>query len=155
MKTPIEDFQDSYRQAIAAKEAFNAAKALMISDAKKCKGQRDEITKRLHKERPDLVAALAEAYKHGERIKDDMMKGERWPRKHDPSLNRYSQILSAIPHDQRSPEMRECLAWWEKYEAAARAVDQAFPPPDHFYWNGSQLTGPNLYQDFGISNNSE
>ncbi len=141
-----------YRQALSAKHDFEDALNTLKKAAENSKAERDIFTKRLNDENPELVKRMRVAYDHGERIKDEMQKGKRWPN-HDGKATRYSQIILAVPIDQRSPEILECLKWWQEFEAVLAEIEKLYPAPEHFWWNGFTLAGPNLYKDFGVASN--
>lgn len=154
MNDEITDFCLRYDEALAAKRKLDRLISDLVIAAAACKNQRDHITQRLRSERPDLVSALAEAYSNGERMKDEMMKGVRWPKVGKEHTN-YRDTLNAVPEAQRSPEIIECLKWWTAYASIAEKIELAFPAPPHFHWNGFTLQGPNLYSDFGIATRVE
>jgi hypothetical protein len=139
----------AYEKASQAKAANAAAIESLKEAAKAARSERDDFTMKLSRERPDLVNRITDAYREGERIKDAMQLGGRWPR--NSSKSTYVQILRDVPPEQRSAEMRACMEAWEKFQAAADEIARAFPPPEHYYWNGATLMGPNLYGDFGIA----
>lgn len=145
----IERFQAKYREALEAKREYEAAISKLSVAGSACQQERDAITRRLKQERPDLVAELRTAYSQGERIKDQMQMGGRWPKSKE-KRTRYSQILEDTLPEQRSPELIACLNHWLDFERILKQIEELYPPPEHFHWNGAKLVGPNLYTDFGI-----
>jgi hypothetical protein len=146
----LAQFAQSFLQAIDARQDYGAALTNLQRDAKACSQVCQEFTQRLNQEHPELVWEIKEAYRHGERIKDAMQRGKRWPEYDSAKGTTYLAILSGVPSEQRSPELEECLSWWQKFEDARQKIEALYPPPDHFRWNGSELVGPNLYPDFKL-----
>jgi len=138
-------------QALAAKHAYDEAIAQLLDLRKECAKFRKEFTAKAHKQAPELLARWNAAYQEGERIKDQMYKGNRWPKDTPVSGPGYSDILRSVPVEQRSPEMIQCLAAWEGWEKCRAEWVKMFPEPKHFHWNGPHLMGPNLWKDFKIS----
>lgn len=147
----FETFNRLYDEALEAKKNYDIAILRLRAAGSASKPLRIEITERVKAEHPEIVASMDEAYANGERIKDAMYKGERWPKAGVKGRTRYFQMLEDVPIDQRSEEMTECLKWWLQFEEGARTIERLYPAPKHFYWNGCQLSGPNLYADFGLT----
>lgn len=140
----------AYDAALAAKKNYEHMRNALVKVAK-AEGAAIcfDLTVKAKKERPDLFRELELAYRLGEKLKDEIQSGGRWPK--GPAPARYSDVLRAVPPAQMSPELTLCLEHWEKFEAALNEIKRLYPPPQHFYWNGPNVVGPNLFQDFGIS----
>lgn len=144
----IEKLDKRYADALRAKSELALAVAELVAAAKECHSDRDAITQRAHKEHPEIFDKMLEGYTNGERIKDAMQKGRRWP---EAKKSTYLESLESIPIEQRSPELSECLKWWRQFGDALAQIEKLYPAPQYFWWNGPNLAGPNMYQDFGIS----
>jgi hypothetical protein len=150
VKDEITSILAFYEEAAKLKTNYESAlnrliESAKISGVKVC----EEMTRVARKEHPEIVARMDEAYAKAQPLTNAMMRGKRWP---DNRVgNTYAETLRAVPENQRSPEMNDCLQWWEEYAAAATEWERLHPTPTHFYWNGSMLTGPNLWPVFGIA----
>lgn len=40
---------------------------------------------------------------------------------------------------------------WQTFDICLKKIEEIYPPPPLFRWNGRFLQGPNLYKDFGIA----
>jgi hypothetical protein len=148
----LADLYYRYDHALKAKQGYENARASLEKSAIACQKICRHYTERLAHEQPDLVAEIQDAYQNGERIKDAMQKGNRFP-EYDPKKGTtYFAILSNVPADRRSLEMDNCLMHWKHFEELKAKIESLYPAPKHFWWNGPRLSGPNLYQDFGIVN---
>ena len=112
----LSEFYKRYDLAMNAKEFYQNALDKLKSSALECQSVCREFTERLAREQPELLAQMEEAYRNGERIKDAMQRGKRWP-EYDPEKgSTYLAILSAVPADQRTLEMEQCQQEWQRFE---------------------------------------
>lgn len=147
MRRNMEAFALEYKGCLAEKNLLGRMTSRLTDAARMCAAERDAMTMRVRVERPDLVATIEIAYANGERIKNAMQVGNRWPQY---DLGKYLDILKAVPAEARSPEIEECLGHWQRFDDAHKELERLYPAPECFYWNGARLVGPNLYE-FGIA----